>query len=286
MPKPNFLFIGPSKTASTWLFTVLDAHARVHVPSAKDIYFFDRHYDRGLEWYLKFFDKAPSEALAVGEICHDYLHFPETIDRIEHDLPGARLMTTLRHPLDRAVSEYRELFQAALVDRDFEKALAKDSGILGHSRYAHDLTPWLEKIPRERLLVQNFDDLQEDADAFAKAILDFLDVEWQADLPTNERVRAAGTSRNRYLSKLIKLGAVTARQAGFATLVGRIKSSALVRRALYRGFNTGEAPGPSRAMAETLIKDFEPDIQFAEHVLNRALPHWRQVNPRMLGADG
>ncbi|MCR9255637.1 MAG: sulfotransferase domain-containing protein [Alphaproteobacteria bacterium] len=282
MTRPNFLFIGPSKTASSWLQAVLTAHDRVYIPPAKDIYFFDRYFDRGLDWYLGFFKEAPDSAIAVGEISHDYIHDPAAAARIHDALPDCRIIATLRHPLDRAVSEYRYMYQAGWVGRDFDAALAAQPSILGNSRYARDLPVWLETFPRDRLLIQNYDALRADPHAFADEILDFLGLPRQQGLPVDDRVRAAGTARNRLVARLVKAGAMAARELGLATLVGRIKTDPRVRRLLYRDFKDGEKPGPTRAQAAALVADFEPDIAYAEEVFGTLLPGWREVKETVL----
>jgi len=285
MTHPNFLFVGPSKTASSWVFSVLSAHDRVYIPPAKDIYFFDRYYDKGLDWYLAFFADAPPSATAVGEISHDYIHHPEAPDRILEHLPECRIIMTLRHPLDRAVSEYRYMFQAGWVDRDFDRAVADHPSILRNSRYHLDLPRWRRKVAADRLLIQNFDDLRADPHGFADQMLRFLDLPPRPDLPVEDRVRKAGTARNRLVSRVVKAGAMAARDMGLATLVGRVKSNPRVRRLLYREFKTGEKPGPSPETAARLIADFEPDIRLAEEVFDTALPEWRIATPAMLAQD-
>lgn len=73
MPTPNFIYIGPDKAGSSWLHEVLLTHHQVFMPPAKDLYFFDRYYDRGLGWYLGQFAGATSDQSVVGEVCQDYL---------------------------------------------------------------------------------------------------------------------------------------------------------------------------------------------------------------------
>ena len=59
--RPNFLFIGPDKTGSSWMFHILSRHPDCFVPVAKDIYFFDRYYSKGMGWYLRHFDASERE---------------------------------------------------------------------------------------------------------------------------------------------------------------------------------------------------------------------------------
>ena len=46
------------------------------MPAAKDLYFFDRYYDRGRDWYLGQFADATAKHQVVGEVCQDYLFEP------------------------------------------------------------------------------------------------------------------------------------------------------------------------------------------------------------------
>ncbi len=43
---PNFVYIGPSKAGSTWLHEVLITQPQVFMTRAKDLYFFDRYFDK------------------------------------------------------------------------------------------------------------------------------------------------------------------------------------------------------------------------------------------------
>ena len=73
---PNFLYVGPDKAGSSWLHEMLLKHPDVYLTPAKDLYFFDRYYDRGPAWYAAQFRDA-REREVVGEVCQDYLFHPE-----------------------------------------------------------------------------------------------------------------------------------------------------------------------------------------------------------------
>ena len=55
---PNFIYIGPDKAGSSWLHDVLIEHPQVFMTPAKDLYFFDRYFDKGTDWYAAHFEKA------------------------------------------------------------------------------------------------------------------------------------------------------------------------------------------------------------------------------------
>jgi len=79
---PNFLHIGPSKSGSTWLHEVLIGHPEVYLTQAKDLYFFNRYYDRGPGWYRSQFRSVQREHKIIGEVCPDYLSCGEAPERI------------------------------------------------------------------------------------------------------------------------------------------------------------------------------------------------------------
>jgi len=60
---PNFLYIGTSKAGSTWIYDVLNRHPDIYMAPGKGLYFFSRHYERGLEWYASHFLGAASERI-------------------------------------------------------------------------------------------------------------------------------------------------------------------------------------------------------------------------------
>src|SRR4028119_313721 len=102
---PNFLYIGPDKAGSSWLHERLSLHPDIFLSPAKDLYYFDRYFERGPEWYAQFFRHATDEAI-VGEVCQDYLFHPAAPERIASQLVEPRLMVTLRDPVERAFSSY------------------------------------------------------------------------------------------------------------------------------------------------------------------------------------
>ncbi len=272
--RPNFLFIGPDKSGSSWLYEVLRKHPQCFVPASKDIYFFDRYYDRGLDWYLGFFAEAGPEHRAIGELSHDYLFSTAAADRIAADLPGVRLLTCLRQPADRSFSHYLFLVRNGITTLPFEAALDEDPTIIGNSLYGQHLGAYFDRFPPERMVTLFFDDLEADAAAFAARVFAALDLDPFDGYDFAEKVLPASKPRSALLSQAVHLGAVTARNLGLASLVGAVKRSAL-RNWLYRPYTADEKPQLAPDTRKLLMDRFEPDIQKLEALLGTDLAHWR-----------
>jgi hypothetical protein len=50
--KPEFIFVGPHKSGTTWIDNYLRSRGDVQLPIAmKETFFFDKLYDNGWDWY-------------------------------------------------------------------------------------------------------------------------------------------------------------------------------------------------------------------------------------------
>lgn len=142
--KPHFIGIGAQKTASTWLYIILNQHPQVWMPPAKELHFFDidgktslfqnilfrkKRYQRSLTsiqfaskksftWYLKYvFGKRsiqnyqhlfePQKGQISGEITPAYaILSEEKIEEINRHFPHLKIIYTLRNPLWRDWSAF------------------------------------------------------------------------------------------------------------------------------------------------------------------------------------
>jgi hypothetical protein len=234
---PDFVYIGPDKAGSTWLHEVLRTHPQVFLTPAKGLYFFDRYYERGREWYVGQFDGARPQHLVRGEVCQDYLAHPEAAERMARLLDGApvKLMVTLRDPAERAFSSYLHMLRSGWRTGTFLEALDRYPELLEHGRYGTQLERFRSRFGRDALHVGVFDDLQADPQAFVDAVTSWLGVDRLVlGSAQREPVLPAGRARSAPMSRAVSWGAHVLREHGGASLVGRVKRVPLVQRALYR----------------------------------------------------
>ena len=213
MTLPTFLGVGVPRAGTTWLHALLASHPDVYVPvRRKEIRFFDRHYDQGLEWYEAFFrpDDGTASYRAIGEISPQYLYCDECPSRISATLPGVRLLLMLRHPVDRAYSTYGFTMQRANFRGSFAEFLESRPTVLERGFYSRYLKPYLERFERERILTLIFEDSVAEIETTRGKLADFLAIDPDAFPP-----ESGGSRVNR--SSAPALGAVS----GFAVKTGR-----------------------------------------------------------------
>ena len=272
---PNFLYLGPDKSGSSWLFEVLRNHPDCFVPACKDVYYFDEHYDKGMDWYLDFFRDARPGVPAMGELSHSYLFSMEAADRIRQDLPGVKLMASLRQPVERCYSHYLYLVSSGLVTSSFAETIDNRPGLTRSSYYAKSVEGYLERFGPERFKVLFFDDLKKDPRHYASQVYDFLGLSFNEAFDYDKKVREARAARNVYLARLAKHGALMARKLGLVNLVGAVKHG-LAARLLYRPLKKGEAPKMDPEVGKRLLERYIPDIEATEKLLGVNLDHWKR----------
>jgi hypothetical protein len=267
-PTPNFLYVGTSKSGSTWLFNALALHPDVYLAPSKGLYYFDQHFGKGPQWYADNFAGADSEA-AVGEISHSYLSSEPAAKRIAELNPAMRILACLREPADRAFSDYLDLVKNGQHDGSFETALERFPRLIDRGRYAAHLRRYFEHFPSEQLHVSLYDDLSADAQAYADTIFRFLGIE-ALELPDSalQRRMPAGVPRSTLAASATKKASRLVLHLGLRRLRSTIKRSAVVRQTLYRPYRE-DKPTMAPDTAQDLRRVFAPDVHDLEVLLGR-----------------
>ena len=87
---PDFIIIGTQRGGTTSLYRYLTAHPEIGQAYRKEVHYFDRYFDRGIEWYLAHFPLR-GEFPVVGEASPFYLFHPEAPARVRAAVPEAKL---------------------------------------------------------------------------------------------------------------------------------------------------------------------------------------------------
>ncbi len=273
--RPTFLFIGADRCGSKSLHNIFRQHPECYVPPIADPYFFDKNYYRGMDWYLELFAAAPSTARAIGEFSHDYIHSADAARRIAADLPGIKLLASLRHPVERTFSSYASAVSAGVIRLPFADALEEVPMLVDNSLYADRLRVYFDLFPRQQIKVLFFDDLEADPREFASQAFEFLNLPVVEEIDYGQKMSALSKSRWPLAGALTKLGANTLRRFGWVELLGHLKSSPRFRALFYKPYTLSEKPRIEANTCARLNEIFSQQIDALEDMLGRDLSAWR-----------
>jgi hypothetical protein len=278
--RPDFIAVGPPRTATTWLEGVLQDH--VILPSGiKETDFFRDNYDLGLRWYLSHFQGIADRP--VGEICPTYFDCPPARERIAHDLGQCRIICMLRDPVERLYSHYRLLRREGLADGSLEDVIGRHrrftgpGNLFGANQYATNLREWQRLFGPENVLVLIHDDLETDLPGFLARICEFLGIRRIDPVGSPAAYRRANQIELAPRSRRMALAARRIRMR----LIRQRRYLILARLQPLWDYCAGRgAPFPpiDPVIAGRLRAEFRPQIEQLEEMLMRDLSHWKEAD--------
>lgn len=204
---PDFLILGVAKGGTTSLYQYLSQHPGVIPISGKEVYFFDKNFHMGVNWYRKFFPskkimKEKSKELGydvlTGEATPRYIHYPHAPKRVHNIIPTAKFIVLLRNPIDRAYSHWNMRWGKKKETLSFDEAINSETQRLGNefekmgndnnyysSDYFHHaylergiyvdkLKHWMSIFPREKFLIIQSEKLFENPQQEYDKVLSFF----------------------------------------------------------------------------------------------------------------
>jgi hypothetical protein len=274
MSLPTFLGIGVPRAGTTWLHTLLAGHPDVCLPvQRKEVRFFDRHYERGLSWYETFFCSQSDgrSYRAFGEISPQYLYCDACPSRIHAALPDVRLLVMLRHPVDRAYSQFGMAVQRAGYHDSFEEFVSARPKALQYGFYSRHLSRYLRYFDRSRILPLVFEEAITDEIGARGALAFFLDLPVARFPSSMSRVNPSTIPRSRSLATIaVKTGRKLRRNhlEKFVDFGGRFG----VRRLMTSGTRLERLDPELRS---ELARRFEREFDDLESCLGIDLSSWR-----------
>ena len=216
--KPNFIVIGAMKAATTSLYTYLKQHPEIFMTKVKEPMFFNNFQQENnykilgkkrkkpttLEEYLTMFKDVKNEK-AIGEASPAYIYNQKAPQLIKEHLPNVKIIAILRHPTDRAYSNYlhakradrenSDTFQEAI---EVEKKKIKDNWsplyhYIEKGYYSVQLKRYYQLFPKENIRVYLFEDVVKNTKETLKDIFKFLEVDENVEIDTSKKANVSGT---------------------------------------------------------------------------------------------
>lgn len=230
-----FLFIGPTKSGTTWIDGYLRKRGDVSLPvKTKETFFFDKVYSNGFDWYLEQFKPAPYSVRV--EVAPSLFHKPVAAERVAKHLPDAQVICTVRNPFDRAVSHYFHYRKAGYPRTEIKTMLQDKPSLYEAGLYGKHAAMWETLLGRERVHYLFFDNLRDNPDRFCRDLCAILNIEhpWLSSEIDDEIVNKATIPRSPLLARIGRSSSDWLRRHGAHSVVNPLKKTPL-KRMLFAG---------------------------------------------------
>lgn len=178
-PIPFGLLMGPQRAGTTWVDRYLRSRGDVCLPEeVKEVFFFDRNYQRGVEFYKSHFKLSDQDKLAI-EITATSFDHPEAAKRVKEVFgQNVKLVCPLRHPITRSYSLYLHYLRYGIVNGTLQAAVEQVPQILESSHYKEHLSKWFDIFGRDNVTLIYQEELESDQLSFVKKLCDGLGLDF------------------------------------------------------------------------------------------------------------
>lgn len=271
-PDPDFIFVGPGRSASTWLYECLVDHPDVLMTDRKVVNYYDRKYHKGLEWFREAYPERDGEDV-VGAVATSYISTPGVVERIHDHVPDATLLFCLRNPMDRAYSHWWHLKQGGSFEYDFGDALDIDTPYITYllpGMYHLHLERYRERFDDKQLEILFFEEIVADDVAFIADVYGRIGVDPQF-VPTQagERINEAGETGHAAYQRAVRWVARNAPQS----IKDGIRPVWQKSRRVFESKEEYEE-GMDPAVRAEIEKLYVEDVRRLDSEVNRDLSHW------------
>ena len=272
----DFIGVGAQKAGTSWIYACLYEHPEICTP-IKEIHFFSRqrNWVKGVDWYINIFHACKKNTLK-GEISTSYLYDENSAGRIKKNFPNAKIIISLRNPVSRAFSQYRNAIKAGEIPKNtsIEYALTKDRSIVDQGMYSEQVKRYFDIFGKDKVLVLIYEDSKKNPKEFIRSIYAFLNID-KNFVPSmlHRTINTARTPRCIILDRIMCRIAELLRKIGFDKIVWFVKKSSIPD--MVRRINTDDDDMVlSLATKQRLCDLFKGDKKKLSELIGRELSSW------------
>lgn len=223
---PSFLVLGPPKAGTTTIYQLLKQHPKIFLSKLKEPRFFiyenkiipkndpvNRNTITNLNDYVALFKNVESKQL-IGDISPGYFASAAAVSNIYRYIPKAKLLVSLRNPVDRAYSHFSfarmkgfesDLSIISAIEKEMQ---GKSSGLyqrnyVSHGNYYTNIQRYIETFGIDQIKVLWYDDLVHNPITVAHSITDFLEIDREDNYQTSIPRNKSGVPKIQWLQKLL-----------------------------------------------------------------------------------
>lgn len=176
MIKPDFVVAGGMRCATGWIRQCLMEHPDIYM-ARKEPHYYDRNYDKGIDWYQNFFEDYNGEK-TIGEKTATYFHYSNAPRNITETNSDMKVIVCLRDPVERMFSHYSMFAKTdeSLRETGFIGAAQHGTDFVQWSQYASQVKLYQKVVPSKNLKFIIYEDKDRDPLLFIQDLYHFIGV--------------------------------------------------------------------------------------------------------------
>ena len=280
---PNFFIVGAAKAGTTSLYEILKDFPEIYMCPYKEPNYFNKKSmedDHPLpkfrteEKYLKLFENVTNQKI-IGEASH-YLKDSDAPNLIHQVSPKAKILISLRDPVERAYSQYLMLFSRGLSSASFRQEIEYElqNGSNPHQwgikmdvgLYSKHIKKYLKVFGHEQVKIIIFEEFIKNTKETLEEILKFLELDTTLSNFSAKKHNPYKTSRGPIAQQI--------RNSKKIKQIARaLMPESILKLANYILLDKSK-PEMSEKDREALIKFYKDDVEQLKLLLGRKLP-WK-----------
>ena len=289
---PNFFIVGTGKGGTTSLWKYLRTIPGIFLSNVKEpTYFSPSATQRGYQIkdrkeYLALFENS-EDSFAIGEASPSYLKDPESAMLIHEQIPHAKIIISLRDPVERLYSHYFMYQRKKNNPRTFHEYIQQSkksnqkfdnfSGALRMGMYTENVKRYLEIFGQNQVKILIFEEWTKNVKKTIQDLINFLEVDYEITTNFDDSIK------NMYHEKKIvggTIGKQILESGATIKVVQKIipKSGRLwLKSKLIEKDTNASKPKMEPKEREFLKNYYKDDVRNLEILLGRKLP-WKNFH--------
>lgn len=274
--RPDIIVVGAFKAGTTSLHHYLGQHPQIFMTRVKEPNYFA--YEGGLtspssdfpvitlEDYEALFAEAEPGQL-LGEASPGYLHSAIAPERIHQLAPNAKLIVSLRNPVERAYSHYLMNYRTGRTRLSPAMAFDASEFWVSASFYAEALNMF-KQLFGEQLKVILFEQLSNDGDLVVNQLFEWIGLPQIDHIDSAQRHNPGGIPKNRFVQSSLEF--LRNRSVVKKMVPPKIRT----RLAKVRNANLKPAPALPELERARWQAHFSEDIRRTQDIVGMDLSSW------------
>ena len=280
---PNFFIVGAPKAGTTSLYAYLKDIPGIYMSPLKEPRYFlvgespKHHYPpiRDKKKYLELFEKALQEKI-IGEASPQYLSDPQTPKLIHQIIPQAKILISLRDPVESLFSNHLMLVRngrtkitfSEQIDLDFNKITDEKLDIIrrDYGLYSENVKHYLKIFGPKQVKIIIFEEFIKNPKETINDILKFLDIKYELQYLDDKVFNKYGVVRGSVAQTILSNNNIRRMAEKFFTASNR---RFLREKLIVKYQSKPEMESKDRAV---LRKFYYDDVQKLQKILGRELP--------------